>query len=339
MKRLEKGLTVSHKGYVSLRLTVKGRLICESFGKDSAEAREVALARLHELKSQVLRGTHDFPIFAPEKTFQEVAELYFSLWSAERKPTGEFEHTESSKVTCRSLLDVHLIPYFGKMPFSQIIRKDVEAWRNMPRTSSSATINRAQAILSSIFNHVADWIEYQQIEPIKQPKKNPCEGVEKSAEKVRTRILSREEIAKLISTFRELNDNDGAEIIKLALKSVLSLKDLKKLEGGGLVDLDRAKTSVHVQIPLVVLKNLNWHNWRKRFEKAREKSGIQGICFRDLRKTGINLLVGKVDMTLISQYAGHASIKTTEKNYVLKEMTKMKPVADLLSQVVDEICL
>lgn len=123
----------------------------------------------------------------------------------------------------------------------------------------------------------------------------------------------------------------------MALKSVLSMKDLKNLEIGQEIDTSRSKTGVRVNIPIANLVKLDWYGWRTRWEKAREKAGLTDLQFRDLRKTGINWMKGKFDLKLISEYAGHADIKTTEKSYTIKQSEYLEPLAKYMDSEVDLI--
>ncbi len=123
----------------------------------------------------------------------------------------------------------------------------------------------------------------------------------------------------------------------MALKSVLSLKDLKNLEIGQEIDILRSKTGVAVNLPIVNLTKLNFFGWRTRWEKARVLAGLEWLQFRDLRKVGCNVLVGQFNTKLISQYMGHATEKTTEKSYIVDQAEKLEPLAEHLDKWVDSL--
>ena len=135
----------------------------------------------------------------------------------------------------------------------------------------------------------------------------------------------------------DLGDINAWENIALAVKTCLSFNDLYKLKLGDTVNLNRSKTGVAVTIPILVTHQPNWKNWRKRFTAICARAGITDATTRDLRKSGGNLLVGKHDPKLISQYMGHADQKTTEGIYLKMREEKMAPLAADLSNIVDSL--
>lgn len=353
----EKNLRCDH-GYIQVLVRRLGKTYCcENFGPHTKESQAVASIRLSEVRKEILQGKIGIAPELPSKRFADVAGIWFEIWKKERNPDGKEKHNKESCYKVRWTLDKVLIPAFGKILFHELKSVQIYKWRRTytDKGLSGVTANRYQAVLSSIYAHVGRWVKTEQIKPaFKLPEENPCEAVEMAPTTNRERILSKYEAGKLKNAFMQLNDPDGWEICKLALKSVLSLKDLKGLEIGQDIDILRSKTGVPINLPLPVLTKLNWYGWRTRWDAARVVAGFavwgkkgnlrSARCaknttleFRDLRKTGINWLKGRHDLKLVSEYAGHASIKTTEGSYTIKQAEKMQPLVQDLAAQVDSI--
>ena len=333
---LERGLRCDH-GFIQVLIRTKDLKLCKNFGPHTAHSGEVASIYLAERRKELLNGKIGIAPELPSKKFKDVASLWFNLWVKERKFDGTLAHNEESQYKVRWTIDKVLVPTFGELNFDEIRSVQILRWRETytDKGLSSTTPNRYQAILSSIFTHTSDWIKTERIKPaFKLPVENPCNAVEMAPTRRRERILSHYEATKLRMAFEQLKDFDGWEICKMALKSVLSMKDLKALKIGQEIDTKRTKTDVAVHIPIVHLVKLNWFGWRTRWEKARDLAGLSDVEFRDLRKTGINWANGRHAPKLISQYAGHKSLKTTEASYIIKQSEQMNPIArDLEAQV------
>lgn len=332
---LPKGLRCNH-GYIETLIQFKGRLYCRVFGRHTRETEQLATIHLAEKRKDILLGRFNMAPPLASKLFIDVANLWFGIWKEEKDPTGKRLHAQSTIDESRRVLDKVFIPVFGKIMFEEIRPIDIERWREkgLKAGLSGTSLNRYQAVLGAIYGCITRWIEREKIPAFKVPVKNPSQAVEKAPNVKRSRILTHYEAKKLKLAFVSLQDMDGWEICKMALKSVLSLKDLKHLELGQEIDIERAKTGVPVNIPLPVLVKLRWTNWRKRWEAARKEAGLSDTQFRDLRKTGINWLKGKFDLKLVSEYAGHADIKTTEDSYTIKQAEYLEPLAkDLDAQV------
>lgn len=332
--RLEKGLRCDH-GYIQVFLRHNGTTICKNFGVHTREAQEAASIYLADRRRDILNSLIGVMPKTSSKTFKEVAEIWYVLWQEEKKPDGSDAHSKGACYKVKWTLDRVLVPEFGKKKFEEITANDVSNWRSK---FNGTTANRYQAILSSIYSHCEKWVKTEKIKPgFTLPKENPCKVVEMAPSNKRTRILSKYEASKLKLAFVQLNDLDGWEICKLALKSMLSLSDLQNLEIGQEIDINRSKTGVGVNIPIVVTSKLNWFGWRTRWRKARQMSGLTDVQFRDLRKTPMNWLKGRHDIKLISEYAGHADIATTQKAYMIRQSEYLEPLARDIEKQVDDI--
>lgn len=335
--KLERNLRCSH-GYIQIILKHKGKMFCPSFGIHTKEAQEIALIKLAEMKKEILQNKIGIEPELPSKKFEEVAWLWFSIWQKEKHPDGTEAHNKESCYKVRWTIEAVLIPAFGGRKFNEISSVHIQSWRDSytARGLSGTTPNRYQAVASSIFSHVDKWVKTERIKPaFKLPAENPCDAVEMAPSKKRERILTKYEASKLKMAFLQLNDPDGWEICKLALKSVLSMKDLKNLEIGQEIDISRSKTGVKINLPIVHLTKLNWFGWRTRWTSARVTAGLLNFQFRDLRKTGINWLRAKGhSLSHLRDYAAHANEKTTEGAYVIPQSEALEPLArDIESQV------
>ncbi len=338
-----KGLRIV-RGYIQVRLMSNGRYYHRNFGLDCPLARELAQIHLAEKRKEILMGKFGIAPELPSKKFGEVSKIFLDYWSKEISPEGTPAHTPKA-VTHMGYFISYLEKYFGQFKFDAVRPVDVLKWReSRVREVQGTSINREQAVLSSIFGTVEKLINIEAIKAFKQPLDpqtgkviNPCSSVDKAPTKKRNRIPSDYELKKLKLSFANLQDQDGWYICKLALKSILSEADLRKLELGSVIDMERTKTGVKINIPVTVLQKLNWKNWRRRWNAARAEAGLGDLQFRDLRKKGGNHLIGQFDTKLVSQYFGHASVRTTEKSYVVLEQEKMRPLAESLETWVESI--
>jgi hypothetical protein len=330
MSKLPRGLRITKLGYVQIRICHNGVWYQKHFGKDSEMARHAAMKELVRKRDEIYAGKYGLEVKVPEKRFKELVPVYKKLWAAEKDGDGRPAHSERAQEVCFGIIDRAITPFFGEMLFHTIKPSDVERWRlkRLETGVLGTSVNREQVPLSSIFTHIDKAVALELIDRVKLPSVNPCKHVEKARMRKRERIPSDYELKKLKLAFNNRGDGDGWEICKLALKSILSEKDLRKLELGATLDLERSKTGIPVHIPITVLQKLNWKNWRDRWDKARKDAGLVDLQFRDLRKKGGNHLVGKYDIKLVSQYFGHASYKTTEGSYVVLEQEKMRPLAE-----------
>jgi integrase len=333
---LPSGLRCNH-GYLEVLLKVKGQIYCRTFKQHTRETQQIAEIHLSEKRKEILMNKFDMSPPMPRKKFPEVADIWFKHWKLETESDGKPSHAERSIEETERVLDKVFKPLFADYWFDEIRPIQIERWREegLRRGLAGTSLNRYQAVLSSIFSKVDRWIKTERIKPEFQvPENNPSLPVEKAPTVKRMRVLTKYEASKLRLAFMTLKDFDGWEICKMALKSILSEKDLRNLDLGQEIDIERAKTGVPVNLPVPVLVKLNWYNWRHRWEAARKEAGLENVQFRDLRKTGINWLKGRHELKLVSEYAGHADIKTTEKSYTIKQAEYLEPLAkDLDAQV------
>jgi integrase len=334
---LPKGIRLD-RGYVQIRIMNQGQLYIRNFGLDSPEARQLAEIHLAEKRKEILMGKFNIPIKLARPKFADVARICLSRWEAAKDASGAPLYALRSFQSMRSVVNNALIPYFGRMVYAEIQPKHVMAWRiHQIRQVDGTTVNRQQNVLSSLFARTEEWVKTEQIKAFAIPLENPCTHVDKAPTKKRDRLLSAYELSKLKYAARVVGDENTWDNIALAVKTCLSLNDLMKLKLGDVVNLQRSKTGVAVALPITVLHSPDWKNWRKRWDVIRTQAGLADIEFRDLRKAGGNLLVGKHNIKLISLYMGHADQKTTEEFYTKARTDTLAPLAEELSRIVDSL--
>ncbi len=334
MKQLLTGVRID-KGYVQVRIMHKGRYYCKNFGADCDLAREYANKHALEKRHEIRLGKFGVEPEIPSKLFKDAAAIWLKLWSEETNPDGTLLHNENSVRETARVVEKVLLPCFSRQRVESIRPIDVETWRNaLLRTGISGTsANRYQATLSSLFGSLIRWVKVEKISAFKIPAENPCKPVEKAPNVKRKRVLTINELKGLKAACMEAQDHDLWEICEMAIKSLLRKKDLFALEAGLDIDTTQAKTSRPIRLPVSVLRPLRYGNFRKRWEAARKAARLQDVQFRDLRKTGLNLLKMRGhSLKLMSEFAGHADQKTTEI-YMVKDTDHLKPLADDLSNV------
>lgn len=319
------------RGYCQVRIYHKGVAYHKNFGPDSPLARELAQIHLAEKRKEILMGRFGVTQEAPSRKFKDVAEEYCEKWSQEKDAEGKLAHgsaEETIRVIRKSFELLYSRAYEGIRPV------DVKAWRERRlRFVLGTSVNREQAVLSSIFSHVERWVKTEEWAPMKLPAENPCKSVEKAPNRKRKRVLSITELKALKVACYELKDEDMWEICEMALKSLLRKKDLFRLETGTDIDAVQAKTGKPISLPVPVLSRLRYENFRKRWEAVRKAARLQDCQFRDLRKTGANLLkMRNHSNKLISEFLGHASTQTTEI-YMVKDSDNLKPLAKDLEDI------
>lgn len=331
------------RGYVQIRIYHNGKCYQKNFGPDSTLARQLGEIHLSEKRKEILMGRFGLTPELPVKSFTEAAHLYFDMWSKERTPEGAIAHGAAAEAG--RVIENNLIPYFGKMLFNDIKPKDVIRWRQFRLKSVMGTsVNREQAVLSSIFSHMVDWVQNETLPAFRLPEdtqtgkvSNPCLSVERAPNRKRERVLTTTELRALKAACHELKDLDLWEICEMALKSLLRKKDLFNLESGLGIDMIQAKTGRAITLPVSVGRPLNYANFRKRWLAARRGARLDDCQFRDLRKTGANILkLNNHSTQLISEFLGHADPKTT-KTYMVRNVDHLIPLAKDLNDILGSL--
>jgi integrase len=333
------------RGFLCIR--IKNPKYFKGCGPHTRQNEVYAIDDLAQVRRDIRLGVFVQKLKEKRRKFEDVVyKVYLPRWEAERNPDGSPKHKHKAIQNQKSMIKVSLIPWFGKMYFDEIKAKNVLEWREwrMKNEVIGTSVNREQAVLSPIFNSVERWVKTEMIDPFKLPVENPCQYVEKAKLRKRKRVLSTTELKSIKEQAYALGDPDLWTIIKYALTSTLRKSDLERLEVGLEIDLTQNKTGYPINLPITVLTNLNWTNFRKRWELVREKAKLdfpkedpRNVEFRDLRRTGANILKQRGYSTkIIGEVLGHQNESTTTI-YLTPQKEHLKPVVDELKSIVDAI--
>lgn len=154
--------------------------------KDSAQNRKAMQKVLDKIEAEIMLGTFDYAKYFPgSKNAKKFAEAKPSAVILEMKRSTPFfkefanqwfqqfelSWRRSHKLTVRSTLDRHLIPYFGEKEVGSITRADVLDFRSslakVPgrkgnKSLSNKTINRIVQILRQILHEAANQFHFNE---------------------------------------------------------------------------------------------------------------------------------------------------------------------------------
>lgn len=337
MDNLPRGIRINH-GYVETRLMHKGRTYVKTFGPDSALGRNLASIYLAEKRKEILMGTFGIHKELPSKTFAEVTKIYYDRWTKMIAPDGTREHNDNAAYNLNLIITRSLNPFFSKFRFDEIKPKHVIQWREArTREVMGTSVNREQAVLSSLFNLINQWVKNEQIKGFKVPSENPCDTVEKAPTVKREVVLSLSDLSNVRLACTSRGDQALWEFVKLAVITMLSMADLLRLRPGAIVNIRRTKTDNQVVLPIEIKTIPNMTNLKKRWEAVRTDAKLEHVQMRDLRKTGAQLMKGGNWSTkIISDALGHSSTRTTEI-YLLRDVEHLKQPMKELSAIVEAI--
>jgi integrase len=330
LTRRERGVVLD-RGYVLIRFWPWGRKnkpYIEHFGPSNDVNIKLANFKMREYRNKAALNAFDVERPAVPMLFREAWPLFLK------------NHKASLNT-----YEPALVPYFGTYYLHDITPQLVKEWRKeREKTVTFATVNKNQAILSSLFERFKEWNAIGGIfaDKVKLPTENPCQYVTKPTERhrARKRRLSPEEwdrlslaVAKATVNHKGLVLEAGwlLDIAKMALYSSLRLKDVLQLAGRAitgdeLADLQakNAEKGIMYQVPLTeslraiaqrIAARTRVNPWvvQKYFREACNEAGILDCTIRDLRRTGLSWLDKHgTRRTVVRDRAGHADAKTTE---------------------------
>ena len=291
----------------------------------------------------------------------EIAEgKYLDIKKEQRIKLADFadEYLEiHSKVNNRSWENSELPPikriksYFGGKYLHEITPQSIEQFKAQAVNEvSPATVNRALAILRSIFNKAIAWNKFDG--------KNPVKGIKFYKEQPRLRFLEKEEIAQLLESCSEhlkpiviLALNTGmrkGEILNLKWHDIDFARDLiflYKTKNGGKREVpmnEKVKKTLievrkHPDSPYIFCdkKGKPFSDIRKSFFTACKKSGIIDFRIHDLRHTfASQLVMSGIDLNTVRELLGHKSLDMTLRYSHLSPNHKKRAV-DILGRQMD----
>lgn len=212
-----------------------------------------------------------------------------------------------------------------------ISQNDIEvffAYLQKERALERTTVNRYRARLNAIFNHAIK--EKLLID-------NPVSGIRKFKEQPRNRVLSNEEITRLLNACKQSRNKDLYTIVALALNTGSRCGEILTLTRSNIkddfIELDALKTKSgysrfipcnektqtlikeHMSTIPESRQNLFINkDIKTAFLKAKERAGLKEFRFHDIRRTFATSLKNvHTDVCDISKILGHCNITMTEK--------------------------
>jgi integrase len=300
------------------------------------ENKKLAEAALRKRMTEVIEGRYFDKRKETRVKFTDFTDEYLELHSKLKK---------SYDTDCK--IAGLLKKFFGDKHLCEITSLDVEKFKSQrSKEVSPATVNRALAVLKSMFNRAIVW---------GKATNNPCRAVKLFKENnQRMRFLEEGEIKKLISS----SCFHLKPIIILALNTgmrkgeILGLKwvdvDFKR----GIIYLYDTKNGENREIPLnasakKTLEEVRRHpdspyifcnkageaygDIKKSWLTAVKNAGIIDFHFHDLRHTfASHLVMAGVDLNTVRELLGHKSLEMTLRYSHLSPAHK-KNAVDLLS--------
>lgn len=284
-------------------------------------------------------------------TFKEFAPIYLEKYSKPIKDSGD---------TDKKFIEGRLIPHFGDMLLTEMTPEHVSDFiaKFKPKVDyleevKGSTINKHLQVLSGMYN-LAEEFGY---EVGKNPVRRKIHFADES-EYRRTRVLDYEEESPLM---REAATH-LKPIIQCAILQLMRSQEILQLMVAD-VDLEYCTITIRPEnnktgkldiIPLraemkVILMNLieenegrtpfvfNYYDPRyggkyrpvkgiqHAFQAACRRAGIEGLQFRDLRRTGATRLhEAGVDPLIVQRLLRHSSFKISEEVYIQSNLKMMK---------------
>ena len=254
------------------------------------------------------------------------------------------EHIEvrckpSTVAATRSVLEKHIVPVLGKMPFAAVERAQVAELHGRLH-ETPAVANAVVRILSAMYRLACEW----GIAPEGLP--NSCRSLMKYPERKRERFLTDKEFVRLGEALDDVQARGGATAPAVAAIRLLTLTGCRKSEILSLrwedvalevseLKLPDAKTGARV-VPLpppavellAALPREPGNPWvitgRKpgthlrqiddAWKIIRERAGLEGVRIHDLRHSYASraLALGE-SLTMIGRLLGHRQIETTAR--------------------------
>lgn len=284
------------------------------------------------IKAEIMHGNYNFGKSKVIPRFSEAIELIKT-------------HSKNNKRSYKTdICRINLLEdYFKNKPlneFSPKIIEDFKTYLKFEKNLSNSTINRYVSLLRKMFNLC---IKNKLII------ENPCSGVGKlTEENFNIRHLLRSEEKKL---FNVIDDTDFANLVKFALWTGMRKQEVLNLKWESVdktyIEVLNTKSGKSRKIPNVgkLKKLLNsipkeneyvFYNKKtktkysdvlERFKDYLNIAKIKNFRFHDLRHTAATRMVEKgVDLVVIQQLLGHATITTTMRYTHALEELKVKAI-------------
>ncbi len=328
-----------------MSFTIAGKRYRKSTGvKNKKIAEKIYREKIKEIMKLRYRAIENENIL-----FYELIEKYEKFSKASKSSY------KNDKVMLRVIRE-----YFPNKPVIMITVEEVESFKNFlieKRKISKTTVNRYLALLKAMFNRSIEWYGV--------PIENPVKKIRFFKERNRARILSKEEIEKIL--FYAEGHTKTAIIV--GLFTCARLREILNLEWNDInfeqdiIRIRQEKTNKEILIPLhpelkryllkikeksngryiVSYKGNKVKSIKKSFERVKRISGVRDIWFHDIRRTGATyLIMNGVDISLVSKMLGHNDIKVTMRyinppsDFLVQKIKNWQSSVTILSQLGDE---
>ncbi len=238
----------------------------------------------------------------------------------------------STRKTSRYKLDCELIPVFGEMPIDQMMRADINRWRDS-MLKRGGTFNRCIPILSVMMRY-AEQLGYR------RKGSNPCRGISRYKRELPERFLSAEEYRRLGRVLDETENVNpfvvpaiwmliytGArvsEITTLRWRSVqvprLALADSKTgpktiyLNPQAIAVLERLERRADDELVFPSLYSRRPIGLGAHWAKIRRRAALPDVRLHDLRHSFASVAIAHgVPLATIGKLLGHALPETTAR--------------------------
>lgn len=303
---------------------LEGRKVRKSTGTTN---KRVAQQVYDRTRGQVTTGTYN-PRLKASMPFFELVDEFLE------------KHSKIEKASYKRdvVIGDALKKYFGKSPIGEIRPYDIKEWRrwragqitNKGTPLKKASLNRELAFMKTMFGLAVEWAWL---------KENPAEKVKLlRGEDKRLRILSRDEIDRLIASARALLK----PILTIAISTGMRKGEILNLKWkhidltNGFMRVANSKNDEARDIPLdpylketllmlkkgkgpgdYVFSRKNGERIRcvrEAFKAACARAGIDDFRFHDLRHTAASLLAaGGCDIITLQHVLGHKTLSMTQR--------------------------
>lgn len=273
-------------------------------------------------------------------TFKWVSEKYLREEVPTKAPRTQADNIKEM---------VKLVAFFGDAPIEEIEPQHVRQYLHS-RRESPVRANREKALLSHVFNKAREW------GITAMP--NPCRGITGYTEKGRD-VYVEDETYKAVHDAADQPTRDAMDLAYLSGQRPADTLDFDERDiRHGLLEVTQNKTGAKLRIAiegelaavvdrimerkralnakvyctkLIVNERgepLSLHALQQRFDKARERAGIDKATFqfRDLRaKAGTDKADSSGDIRQAQQQLGHTSVTMTEHYVRARKGSKVMP--------------
>lgn len=267
------------------------------------------------------------------------------------------QHLEHARLHLKSFLDtesiirVHLLPKWGRVPVNEIDSRAVAQWLAQKRASglAPATVEKLRIVLGRSYELGLRW-------NVPGTERNPARGIpRKPLNNARERFLSAEEAERLRQAVAASQNKQLKHIVGLLLLTGARLRELLDARWEN-VDLERrswliptSKTGKPRYVPLssaavAIIEQLPrlkgcpylvpnpdtekpFNSIKNGWQKAIRDAKLPGLRLHDLRHSAASFMVNSgVDLFAVGKVLGHASYQSTQRYAHLANDTLLRAV-------------